>query len=281
MGQRFQLARKLFWNPKVHIHIWRIFFSFQIIPKYVNAAATWKIYIEMFTPTMNSVTPTGETKRCPLTFCSPASDICAAFDIFSNGCGKPFFFLSETKHQITLTNRTLPRPAGLQLGAVVSLNIYVGMVDGGGRRKQEEHIDLRCTLEEKKKRNQPQSGGMRQQAEEADKRRYQPVPGPYLHTESSSRAPWRELLCRGCLRVETTVTTELSPLICAQIFQVSGELWLTQTPPPPVDIFCDECVLTNKCKCMSEASFNRHSGDRAQSNPSLNDTPFHNRCASC
>lgn len=190
MGQRFQLAPKLFWKPKVHIHIWRIFFSFQIIPKYVNAAATWKIYIEMFTPTMNSVTPTGETKRCPLTFCSPASDICAAFDIFSNGCGKPFFFLSETKHQITLTNRTLPRPAGLQLGAVVSLNIYVGMVDGGGRRKQEEHIDLRCTLE-KKKKNQPQSGGMRQQAEEADKRRYQPVPGPYLHTESSSRAPWR------------------------------------------------------------------------------------------
>lgn len=193
----------------------------------------------MFTPTMNGVTPTGGTKRCPLTFCRPANDTCAAFDIFSNGCGKPFF-LSETKHQITLTNRTLPRPAGLQQCAVVSLNIYVGMVDGGGaappRRKQEEHIDLRCTLE-KKKKNQPQSGGMRQQAEEADKRRYQPVPGPYLHTESSSRAQWKGTSLSRLPTCGNNCHDRTFPIDLCSNFPGFRRIVTHTDAIPPVDIF--------------------------------------------
>lgn len=79
--------------------------------------------------------------------------------------------LFQTKHQITLTNRplsSLPRPMGLQLGAVVSLNIYVGTVNGSSvarercspLQKQEEHIDLWCTLETKKHASQgPEAWG--------------------------------------------------------------------------------------------------------------------------
>lgn len=150
------------------------------------------------------------------------------------------FFLSETKHQITLTNRTLPHSAGLQQCAVVSLNIYVGMVDGGGaappRRKQEEHIDLRCTLE-KKKKNQPQSGGMRQQAEEADKRRYQPVPGPYLHTESSSRAPWKGTSLSRLPTCGNNCHDRTFPIDLCSNFPGFRRIVTHTDAIPPVDIF--------------------------------------------
>lgn len=76
-------------------------------------------------------------------------NICATFDLFSIRCGKALSDkASDNINQ--QTPQPSPSPNGLQLGAVVSLNIYVGTVNGSSvarercspLQKQEEHIDL-------------------------------------------------------------------------------------------------------------------------------------------
>lgn len=259
MGQRFQLALQSFWKPKVHIHIWRIFFSFQIIPKYVNAAATWKIYIEIFTPRMNSVTPTGETNRCPLTFCSAASDICAAFDIFSNGCGKPFFFFffvwDKASDNINPTEPFLAR-RGSSWVPLFPLTFMLAWWTAAAVENRKSTLICDARWREKKKKkisHSPEAWGSRlRRLIRGDINRCPALIYTRSHLPGLREG---ELLCRGCLRVETTVTTELSPLICAQLFQVSWRIVTHTDTPPPSGYFSDECVLTNKCKCVSEASF--------------------------
>lgn len=79
---------------------------------------------------MNSVTPSGEPNvfHSHLAARGKRLDICTAFDIFSNGCGKPFF--CQTKHQITLSNRP-PSPGGASWVLLFPLTFMLALVDGG------------------------------------------------------------------------------------------------------------------------------------------------------
>lgn len=96
----------------------------------------------IFTPTTSGVTPTRGNKCFPLTFCCLGKrlDICTEFDIFSNGPGKPFFFSFSDKVSNSIEPTDHPCPVGLQLAAVVSFNIYVGI---GGRRQRRHPVENR------------------------------------------------------------------------------------------------------------------------------------------